>query len=266
MPKQLTTDSGKVINYYKTAFISDVHLSNKECRINDFIYFLDHNHFDTMYIIGDFIDGWSFSSDGYWEQEYSDAISKLLKKTRNGTKIFYIIGNHDEFLNLFKEEFGNISIVSNAIYETQNKKLMVMHGHEFDSIINNDRWIVNLGLIGYKAVFILNKWIISIRRLLGLKYWSLSKYVKNEVKDIIKFIDDYELLLKKYIEKYSLDGIICGHLHQPALSEKDRIIYMNTGDFVENSTAICEDFDGTFYLIDYAEGKESSISSLKIEK
>lgn len=263
MIKQITTDSGNVVNYYKTVFISDLHMATHSCQIDNFLYFLDHNHFDTIFIIGDFIDGWVLDDKRDWNQKFSDAVSKILKKTRYGTKIIYIIGNHDEFLNNYDGLYGNLEIVREAIYQTCGKKFIVMHGHEFDSIVKNMRWLSRFSSEVYDFFIYTNKVVNSIRRFLKIKGWSLSNYLKSVVKNAMECIDNYENLIKDYAKKNSADGIICGHLHQPKL-EISETIYINTGDFVDNSTVILETFDGDIYLNTYIDCSEKVISNIKL--
>lgn len=263
MIKQITTDSGNVVNYYKTVFISDIHMATYSSQIDNFLYFLDHNHFDTIYIIGDFIDGWVLDDKRDWNQKFSDAISKLLKKTRYGTKIIYIVGNHDEFLNDYDGSYGNVEITGKAIYQIGEKKFIIMHGHEFDSIVKNMRWLSRFSAKVYNFFIYTNKVVNSIRRFFKIKGWSLSNYLKSVVQDAMEQIDNYENIIKDYAKKNSFNGIICGHLHQPKL-EVAEVIYMNTGDFVENSTVILETFDGEIYLNSYLNCLEKVVSNAKL--
>jgi UDP-2,3-diacylglucosamine pyrophosphatase LpxH len=242
------------INTYKSVFISDIHLGTKMCQGEFFLQFLKSFECETLYLVGDIIDGWALSQKTYWPQTHNDVIQKLLRKSRKGTKIVYIPGNHDEFMRAFCSddliEFGNIQITDQIIHTSiSNKKYLVIHGDQFDAVIKKLKWLAFIGSYAYDLSIKLNVTVNFFRRLFGLPFWSLSAYLKYKVKSAVNFISDYEENLTNYAKIKQCDGIICGHIHHPNITTINNIEYLNCGDWCESLTAIVEHYDGTMELI-----------------
>jgi UDP-2,3-diacylglucosamine pyrophosphatase LpxH len=199
-----------------------------------------------MYLVGDIIDGWAMYKSFYWPQSHNDVIQKLLRRARKGTEVIYIPGNHDEFLRSFGDhELGNIILAESAIHDGVDGKLyMVMHGDQFDLVMQNAKWLAHLGTWAYDISIQINVVLTKIRKLFGLPYWSLSAWAKYKVKSAVNFIGDYEINLTNYARSKGVDGIICGHIHSMNMRKMDEILYINTGDWVESCTAIVEHADG----------------------
>ena len=167
-------------NHYRAAWISDVHLGTRGSNAAAFLAFLKENEFETLYVVGDLIDIWSLRRGIYWPQEHNDVIQKILRKARNGTRVIYIPGNHDEFLGGHLGAYGAITIQKHALHLTADgRRILVMHGHELDTVVQNIKWLAFLGDVGYQFLLALNPLINAVRRLFGFAYWSLSKAVKK---------------------------------------------------------------------------------------
>ncbi|MGC1480445.1 MAG: UDP-2,3-diacylglucosamine diphosphatase [Chthoniobacterales bacterium] len=235
---------------YRTAWISDVHLGTRGCQAGPLLEFLRDNEFETLYLVGDLIDIWALKRARYWPQEHNDVIQKLLRKGRKGTEIVYIIGNHDEFLASFYGDFASVTLQKNAVHATADgRRILVIHGHELDTVVQNLGWLAHVGDLGYHALMRLNVVVNFVRRRFGLGYWSLSKYVKAEVKNVVSFVGQFEESVIRYAADYRVDAVLCGHIHTAAVNDVHGVTYYNTGDWVESCTAIVEHFDGKMELI-----------------
>lgn len=240
---------------YKSIFISDIHLGTRFSKAKILLNFLKNNECESLILVGDIIDGWSIKRKFIWPQEHSNVIQQILKKAKKGTKITFITGNHDEFLRPFVPLLlgDSICITNELEYEALNKKkYYITHGDFFDSITMTKKWLAILGDYGYDLLLHLNVVLNFFRKRLGIKkYWSLSKYVKDNVKSSVSFISDFELVLSNHAKNKGYDGIICGHIHKAEIKDIDKIEYLNCGDWVESCTAIVETFDGEFKIIDW---------------
>jgi UDP-2,3-diacylglucosamine pyrophosphatase LpxH len=251
---------------WRTAWISDVHLGNKICKPEALLNFLRENDFETLYVVGDLIDFSALKRRIYWPQEHNDIIQKLLRKGRKGTRIVYLPGNHDEHVGGYLGLFGCVAVEKNAIHTTADgKRLLVFHGHELDAVVvHNLGWRGQVGDLAYTLLVGCNRTVSLGRRLLGLGDWSLSAYVKSRAKDVLKFIDDFEKAAVSYAAAQDVDGAVCGHIHNAKVRKIGTMDYYNAGDWVENCTALVEDFDGTIKLIqsvDFPRGSKTSRSS-----
>ncbi len=235
---------------YRTGWISDVHLGTRGCQAEALLDFLKDAEFETLYLVGDLIDIWALRRGIYWPQAHNDVIQKLLRKARKGTELIYIIGNHDEFLSRFFGMYGGIAIQKNAIHLCANgKKMLVMHGHELDTVVQNLGWLAHMGDIGYSLLMRCNGLINFVRHLFGKGHWSLSAYVKAEVKNVVSFIGQFEEAVVKYARDFDVDSVLCGHIHTAAVRDIQGVTYLNTGDWVESCTAMVEHYDGRIELL-----------------
>ncbi len=236
--------------HYRTGWISDVHLGTRGCKAAALLDFLKDHDFETLYLVGDLIDIWALRRGIYWPQEHNDIIQKLLRKGRKGSEIIYIIGNHDEFLGSFHGNFASVSLEKNAIHTTADgRRILVMHGHELDTVVQNLGWLAHVGDVGYQLLMHVNGAVNFFRRRFGLGHWSLSAYVKAEVKNVVSFIGKFEESVVRYASEYDVDGVLCGHIHTAAIRKIDGTEYFNSGDWVESCTALVEHFDGRIELL-----------------
>ncbi|MFC4873077.1 UDP-2,3-diacylglucosamine diphosphatase [Negadavirga shengliensis] len=240
---------------FKTIVISDVHLGTKGAKAKEVLRFLKQYRCQNLILNGDIIDGWQLKKSGSWKRKHTRVFNRILKMMDTDcTKVFYLRGNHDDFLDqVLPLEIGNLSIRKDMIYESHGKRYFVAHGDIFDSITSNLRWIAYIGDMGYTFLLWLNARVNHFRRKKGLPYYSLSQYIKSKVKSAVSYIDDYEKELTKIAKARGCDGIICGHIHKAELREIDGISYFNSGDWVESLSALAEDHCGNWQLIYYNE-------------
>ena len=235
---------------YRTGWISDVHLGTRGCRADALLEFLRDNEFETLYLVGDLLDIWSLRRKRYWPQSHNDVIQKLLRKSRKGTRLVYIPGNHDDFIAEFPGDFGNIEIVPHALHiAADGRRIFVMHGHELDTVVQNMGWLAHAGDVGYQLLLHVNRPVHWVRNLMGLPPWSLSAYVKSRVKNAVSSIGNFEEAIGRYAEDHGAQAVLCGHIHTPAVRQIGAITYYNSGDWVESCTALVEDGAGRITLL-----------------
>lgn len=240
------------MKYYRTGWISDVHLGTRGSNAAALLAFLRDTEFETLYLVGDLIDVWSLRRGIYWPQEHNDVVQKLLRKARKGTEIIYIIGNHDEFLARFFGQYGGISLQGTAVHQTADgRRLLIIHGHELDTVVQNMGWLAHVGDVGYSVLLRANRLVNLFRHVFRLRPWSLSAYVKAEVKNVVNFIGNFEEAVVRYARDFDVDGVLCGHIHTAAMREIQGVAYYNTGDWVESRTAIVEHYDGQIELLKF---------------
>lgn len=236
--------------HYRSAWISDVHLGTRGANAGALLNFLRDHEFETLYVVGDLIDIWSLRRRRYWPQAHNDVIQKLLRKGRKGTRLVYVPGNHDEFVRRFTGEYGSLTIVRQTIHETADgRRLLIMHGDELDTVVQNVRWLAFVGDVGYQYLLNLNGPVNVARRVFGLGYWSLSAHVKRRVKNAVSFIGAFEAAIVRYAKQHRVDGVLCGHIHSPAIRQIGEVTYYNSGDFVESLSALVEHADGRIELL-----------------
>jgi UDP-2,3-diacylglucosamine pyrophosphatase LpxH len=236
----------------RTVWLSDVHLGTRSSNAEVLLQFLRDYHCENLYVVGDLIDIWQLRRGRYWPQTHNDVIQKILRKARKGVSVTYIPGNHDEFVSTFAGAYGNISIQKHAVHTTADcRRILVIHGHELDTVVQNAKWLAYLGDAGYQFLLSLNPAINFVRRRFGLGYWSLSAYAKRTVKDAVKFIGAFEAAIVRYAAEFRVDAVLCGHIHSAAVHQFDRVTYYNCGDWVESCTALIEQYDGTIELVRY---------------
>jgi UDP-2,3-diacylglucosamine pyrophosphatase LpxH len=238
---------------YRTIWISDVHLGTRGCKAEALLDFLRRTESDRLYLVGDIIDGWKLKSSWYWPQSHNDVVQKILRKARKGTKVTYVPGNHDEAARDFVGMvFGGVTVRNRVTHTTADgRRLLVMHGDEFDGVIGAYDFIGRIGSWAYDVVLEVNRWFNLARRRLGFSYWSLSAYLKHKVKDAVSFIAHYEDALVSEARKCRVDGVVCGHIHKPEMREIGGILYCNDGDWVESCTALAEHPDGRLEILQW---------------
>jgi len=241
----------KEVRRVRALFISDVHLGMRPTRIVQLIDFLRGHDAETIYLVGDIIDGWRLAKSWHWPNEYNVLTQILLDKASAGTRVVYLPGNHDEFLREYLGTyFGEVEFVDRTVHTTaQGKTYLVIHGDQFDVVVRHAKWLAYVGDWAYRAALRINIVINWVRRRLGLQYWSLSAWAKHKVKNAVSVIGRFEEALSLEARESGVDGVICGHIHHADMHDRLGIHYINTGDWVESCTAIAENFDGTFELV-----------------
>ncbi len=237
---------------YRTIFISDVHMGTKRAQVGMLLDFLRSSSCEKIYLVGDIVDNWALRRSWYWDQSHNDLIQLLLKKAKRGTEIVYVPGNHDEqFRDFVDQRFGNVRIKQNDVHVTYDgKRYLVLHGDEFDGVVLYAKWLPLLGDKAYGWALSLNYYFNRLRRMFGLPYWSLSAYLKRQVKSAVAFVGHFEDAVVREAKTEKADGVICGQIHTAEMRMIDGVHYCNDGDWVESCTALVEHKDGRMELID----------------
>ncbi len=261
--------SGSSRRHYRAIWISDIHLGTKGCNAGMLIDFLDSVDSDTLYLVGDIVDGWQLSKRLYWPTEHNDVVWRIMKRARRGTRVIYIPGNHDEMFRQFTGmSFGGVEIRRKIIHTTADgRKLLVLHGDEFDAVMLAHRWLAVVGDAAYTILMSLNRRVNQVRRLFGLGYWSLSKMAKHKVKNAVAFISRFEEIVAHEAERRHVDGVVCGHIHTAEVRQFGDITYYNDGDWVEGCTALVEHHDGEMEILHWADemAKRDAAPKLAVE-
>ena len=241
--------------HLKTLFLSDIHLGTRGCQASALLDFLKHYDAETIYLVGDIVDGWRLKSVWHWPVLHNVVVQKFLRKVRKGTRIVYVPGNHDEFLRSYiGENFGGIDIVEEATHQLiDGRKALILHGDKFDTVVRNIKWLAHLGDWAYELAMYINRYLNVVRRHLGLPYWSFSAASKAMVKQAVSFIGAFEDAVVADAVRQDAQVVVCGHIHHAALRQMGPVLYTNCGDWVESRTAIAEHLDGRLELIRWDE-------------
>mgnify|MGYP003132057960 CR=1 FL=1 len=247
--------------------LSDIHLGTVGCNAIELLQYLNSINPKMIVLNGDFVDVWNFRKY-YWPESHMMILRTLLTMMTNGTDIYYLTGNHDEVLRKVSSlQLGPLLIKDKLILELNGEKVWIFHGDIFDITMKHSKWIAKLGGKGYELLILLNLAINTISNKLGYGKISLSKKIKDSVKKAVKFIEDFEMTAFELAIDQGYDYVICGHIHQPKIrgyeNEKGSVIYMNSGDWVENLTAL--EFDGHEWDM-YRYREEDFVAGDRIEK
>jgi UDP-2,3-diacylglucosamine pyrophosphatase LpxH len=245
---------------YQAIIVSDLHLGTKDSKAEEFIEFLEEHPTDLLILNGDIIDGWALNRGAKWKKQHTKVISKLLQLS-NKTQIIWIRGNHDEFIQDFiGTHLGRIEIKEDYRLTIQrwvegdifrNESYYIFHGDVVDVFITKYKWLSKIGAIGYDFALTLNRWYNRYRKWRKLPYQSISQKIKGGVKAATNYINDFETTALSMATKKGCNGVICGHIHQP----EDRMIdgkrYINSGDWIENMSAVLVGKDGDICLYNH---------------
>jgi UDP-2,3-diacylglucosamine pyrophosphatase LpxH len=236
---------------YRTIFISDTHLGLKAARTEYLYDFLKHTESETLYLVGDIIDLWKLRRGWHWPEINNRIIRLVMEKAKKGTRVVYVPGNHDEFFRDYLDlYFAGIHMTPRAEHFTEDgRKLLILHGDEFDAVTMNNKWIAKLGSEAYDLLIALNHWFNWTRRKLGFGYWSLSRHIKHKVKEAVNYISNFEEAVVHAARQHGADGVVCGHIHHAIIADYEGIEFANCGDWVESCTALAEQEDGSLRLI-----------------
>ena len=239
-------------NQYKSIFLSDIHLGFNGCQNGKLESFLSSVKCESLYLVGDIIDFWSMADNFYWPEEHQRVLNIFETKHQEGTKVFYISGNHDDplrdknLINELKSKDNTHKKIIELLDKFEHKekhdfvskkygKFLILHGDQYDVVTSNAKWLSKFGGLLYDLLIYINR--------------PLSKYLKNLTKKIVSGASGFQKLVKKECEEGDYDGLLCGHNHRPEILKFKTHIYMNTGDWVESCSAIVEEIDGTIKLI-----------------
>ena len=252
---------------FRTIFISDIHLGTPGCQALALMDFLRTHPSDTLYLVGDIIDGWQLRRRWYWPQAHNDVVQKLLRRVRKGCSVIYVPGNHDEFARDFiGHHFGGIEVVQEAVHVTADgRSLWIIHGDYFDAVVQCAKWLAYLGDNLYEFTLRMNRHLNSLRGRLGLPYWSLSAYLKQKVKTALNYVTDFEEAVANEAKKRGHDGVLCGHIHRAEMRMINGVLYCNDGDWVESRTALVEHYDGRLEILHWEPSHEVQRTSQPAE-
>ena len=253
-------------NRYRTIWISDLHLGTRTAKTAFVLDFLRRNEASRYYLVGDIVDGWALQRSWYWPEGHNDVVQALLNRAREAD-VTYIPGNHDEAARRFPGiRLGGIEIQRQATHTTADgRQFLVLHGDEFDGVIRHARWLSKLGAWAYSGTLRLNRAVNRVRRWLNQPYWSVSAYLKQRTKRAVQFIANFEHAVAERARTQDVDGVVCGHIHQPALRTINGIQYVNTGDWVESCTALVEHHDGRLEIVRWVPSHRGEAKSVHRE-
>lgn len=251
----------------RAVFVSDVHLGSRGCRADLLLEFLKSVEVEYLFLVGDIVDFWSLRKNFYWPQEHNNVLRTILGKAKEGTRVIYIPGNHDEELREFcGSVFGNLEIHQEFVHDTgDGRRLLVIHGDEFDTLVKCSPWLARLGSFAYEFTLSLNRWFNSVRRRFGYPYWSLASYLKQRFKNAVQYIESFERAAAHAARRRGLDGVICGHIHRPEIADIDGVMYCNDGDWVESCSALVEDMNGRLALWSWPQMRERAVKQELVE-
>lgn len=250
---------------YRTVFISDTHLGSRGCQAAALSRFIKYVRCDRLYLVGDIVDMWRLKQRWYWPGEHNNVLRRILNQTKHQTDVVFVPGNHDEGARQFLHtDFGGIRVLPYAVHVTaDDRRLLVIHGDQFDLVVKHSRFVSMLGGKAYEGLIAFNRRYNTARRMVGLPYQSLSKTIKGKVKSACMFISKFEETLANEAERRGLDGVVCGHIHEPAARTLETrspnhaepnlgssTAYYNCGDWIENCTALVEHHDGRMEIVD----------------
>ena len=238
---------------YRTVWISDIHLGTRGCNAAMLVDFLRAIECETLYLVGDIVDGWRLKKGWYWPDAHNEVVRRILKMAHRGTRVVFIAGNHDEVLRDFAGMvFGGVELALEAVHVTaDHRRLLVTHGDSFDGVVLYARWLAFLGDAAYALLTRLNVAFNALRRRFKLPYWSLSAHLKKRVKNAVQFVCRYEEAVAYAARSRGLDGVVCGHIHCAEIRVIGDVVYYNDGDWVESCTALVEDRHGAMQILDW---------------
>src|SRR5215831_11325322 len=236
---------------YRTVWISDVHLGTKACQVEALLKFISSMRCQHLFLVGDIIDLWAMKRKWYWPQSHNDVIRKILKRASKGTQVTFIPGNHDEnFRGYLGLNFGGVEVKREAFHVTADgKRVLMLHGDEFDTVVTNHQLITMFGDWCYDILLASGRVYNWLRRKFNWPHFSLAAYVKKKVKYIVNFVSNYQQSLLHYARSRKAEVVITGHIHRPEIKPMEEILYANCGDWVENCTALVEHPDGRLEIL-----------------
>ena len=240
---------------YRTIFLSDIHLGMRGCQAERVLDFLREHDADRWVLVGDVVDGWALARSWTWTQAQNDVVQKLLRKVRKGAEMVYVPGNHDDAARPFAGlTFGGILVAREHVHTlADGRRLLVLHGDEFDGVVRLAPWLSRVGARAYEASLALNTAVAAVRERLGYPYWSLAAALKDRTKRALQYVAAFEEAVAAVAAERGVDGVVCGHIHRPELRDIEtaagRTLYANCGDWVENCTALVEHDDGRLEIV-----------------
>jgi len=253
---------------HRTIFISDTHLGTRGCKAEALADFLAHNECETLFLVGDIVDGWQMKRRWYWTAAQDRVVAEILRKVDHGTRVIFVPGNHDEFARDYCGRlFGGIEIIDEAIHLAgDGKRYLVLHGDRFDGVITSAKWMAHLGDRAYGLMLRANTLLFAVRKRMGLPYWSLSAWLKHKVKNAVEYISRFEEVVAAEAARRGVDGVVCGHIHHAEIRRIGDVLYLNDGDWVESCTALVEDARGHMEILRWATPSHTHTSRAAAQK
>jgi UDP-2,3-diacylglucosamine pyrophosphatase LpxH len=236
----------------RTLFLSDIHLGSRACQAERLLALLKEIDCETIFLLGDIVDFWSLKRGVHWPASHNTVVQKLLRRARHRVRIFYIPGNHDEALRDYLDSsFGNIHVIDDHVHvAADGRRYALLHGDRYDQVTTCARWLSTLGDLAYNLLVDLNRTVSWARRKLRVSgHWSLADYAKRNLQGAARFISAFERAVARHGSALQVDGVICGHIHTPAIKRLENVLYLNCGDWVDSCTAIVEHLDGQMELV-----------------
>ncbi|WP_133407839.1 UDP-2,3-diacylglucosamine diphosphatase [Parashewanella tropica] len=245
---------------YHALWLSDIHLGCKDCKAEFLLQLLDNVICDKLFLVGDIIDFWALKNRLHWPESHHKVLQKIIAIAQTQTQVVFIPGNHDELLKSYHYfNFCNVEIQPQYLHTTiAGKKLLMLHGDQFDSQVCVSRYYAKLGDHLYDFILFLNRSLHAIRKKFGHSYWSLAGYIKRRVTKAQQAIERYQYAAINHAKAQKVDAIFCGHIHQPELIEQSDIIYGNQGDWIENCTLLVETEAGELQLLQWDEASNNT--------
>jgi UDP-2,3-diacylglucosamine pyrophosphatase LpxH len=239
---------------HRTIFISDTHLGTRGCKAEALADFLVHNECETLFLVGDIVDGWQLKRRWLWPEAHTSVVAEILRKVDGGARVIFVPGNHDEFARDYAGRlFAGIEIINETVHVTADgRRLLVLHGDRFDGVIACAKWLAHVGDWAYGVALSWNDLLFKARKALGLPYWSLSAWLKHKVKNAVEYISRYEETVAAEARKRGVDGVVCGHIHHAEIRMIGDVLYLNDGDWVESCSALVEDARGNMEILRWA--------------
>lgn len=237
---------------YRTVVLSDIHMGSRWSHTEEVIEFVRGMSAERIILAGDIIDGWHLlRSRKRWKRLYNEFFKAILDKyEESGVEVVYLRGNHDDFLDMVVPfVYKGFSIEREYIFESCGKRYFVFHGDSFDAVTSSARWVSKLGDKLYGVLLQINRYYNDYRRRHGKGYFSISKYMKQKVKEIISKHSGHDANIVGIAKRKGCDAVICGHIHQPEIRMIEDVLYLNSGDWVESLSALVQNMDGTWEII-----------------
>ncbi len=244
---------------FRTVFLSDLHLGSRGCQAELVLDFLSTVDCATLYLVGDIVDGWRLSRGWFWPAAHDAVAQRVLQLARRGVRVVYVPGNHDEFAKRYCGlTFGGVEVLRDTVHvAADGRRYLVTHGDDFDGVVLRARWLALFGDWAYRALLRANTLWNICRRRMGLGYWSFAAFLKGHVRQASAFVDDFERALARAARERGCEGVVCGHIHHPALRDIDGVRYVNDGDWVESCTAAVEHACGRMEILHW--GREPAM-------
>jgi UDP-2,3-diacylglucosamine pyrophosphatase LpxH len=239
-------------NYYRSIWISDLHLGTPRCKAKALYDFLRHHQADNLYLVGDIVDGWVLGPSWYWSPAQTAVVKEIEAWHRRGSRVVFLPGNHDALsAELIQSFFGSIPVLSELIHHTaEGRRMLVIHGHQFDGSLNPNRWFFRMGNQAYLTAMRIDRWYNGIAISRRESKGPLSSYLKEGIKKAVEYITDFsDHAVSETVRRHHADGVICGHVHRPEQRLIGSIWYINDGDWVHNCTAVVEHRNGVLALL-----------------